>query len=152
MPVTDGGPPRPGEDLLPAGWVYYRDPSGFHVGVPATWMFSSIDSMRCFRDTTNAKAIAVYPNGNLKGHPTDLLAQGEAAWRQAAGLSDYDQVSIKDLRFDEGGADLEYTYTREGLALHGVNRMMRLDGKLFTVCWLTEDLYWPTDRYLRDIM
>jgi len=152
VPVPDGGPPRAGEDLLPAGWVYYRDPSGFHVGVPATWAFSRIDSLRCFRDPNSTKAMAVSADGVVDGRPMDLLAQGEEAWLQAAGISNYERVGITDSHYAEGAADLEYTYTRNGLALHGENRMMRIDGGLYTVCWLTTELYWPTDRSWLDIM
>ncbi len=150
--VPDGGQARPGEYQLISGWHYYRDPSGFRIGVPAGWEFSRIDSLYCFRDPNSAKAIAVQVNGVVDGHPMDLLARGEAEWIDAAGLANYKRVRISDLHFDEGAADLEYTYTRDGLDLHGIARMMRWEGQVYTLHWLTIEAYWLSDRYLMDVV
>lgn len=137
---------------LLANWAYHEDPSGFHLIVPATWGLSRIGSLVCFRDSTSAKTVAVDPMGEVGGNPMTLLAQGQASWRSAANLVDYELLSITDRHYTEGAADLEYTYTRGTIRMHGVNRMLRLGGKLYTISFLTTDVSWPIDRAVMDVV
>jgi hypothetical protein len=146
--VPDGGPARPGEYGLLAGWTYYRDPGGFHVAVPQGWRLSRVDRLVCFRDPGSPKAIAVLDQGALAGDPVRVLADGEPAWRDAAQLTSYRRVALVDAHYDEGAADLEYTYERNDLAMHGKTRMLRLDGRMFTLFWLTTEFSWSADQAL----
>ena len=151
-PVPDGGPARPGEFDLMAGWTYYRDPSGYRLAVPQTWRTSRIGSLRCFRDPSSPRAIAVLDYGRVSGEPATLLADGERAWRNEANLTDYRRLGIADAHYDEGAADLEYTYRADGTVMHGTNRMLRMDGRLFTLFWLTTDFSWSADQVLLDFL
>ncbi len=150
--IPDGGPPRPGEFDLMAEWTYYRDPSGYRVAVPKAWRMSRIGMLQCFRDPSSPRAIAVLDQGRLDGDPTVLLAHGERAWRDEAHLTDYRRLSLADAHYDEGAADLEYTYRANGMVLHGTNRMLRMDGRLFTLYWLTTDFSWSSDQALLDFL
>jgi hypothetical protein len=143
---------RPGEYGLLAGWTYYRDPSGFHLAVPQTWRMSRVGPLWCFRDPSSPKAIAVLDQGEVNGAPSQLLAEGELAWRDAAGLTGYVRLGITDVHYDEGAADLEYTYVDGNTVMHGRNRMLRLNGRVFTLFWLTTDFSWTADRALVDVL
>jgi hypothetical protein len=151
-PVPDGGPGRPGEFDLLDGWTYHRDPSGFRVAVPQAWRMSRIGSLMCFRDPSSPRAIAVRELGQMPGDPAALLVDGERAWRDEAGLTDYRRLSIAGVPYGDGAADLEYTYRTIGLVLHGTNRMLRIHGRLFTLFWLTTDFSWSSDRALLDLL
>jgi hypothetical protein len=126
--VPDGGPTRPGEYAPLDGWTYYRE-AGFHVAVPSGWRMSRVDGLICFRDPSSPKAIAVMDQGTVAGDPVRVLADGESAWRIAAQLTGYRRVALVDVHYDEGAADLEYTYERDNLVMHGKTRMLRLDGR-----------------------
>jgi eukaryotic-like serine/threonine-protein kinase len=151
-PVPDGGGARAGEYAPLPNWTYYRDASGFHIAVPRTWRMSRIGNLFCFRDPNSPKAIAVLDQGKMSGDPTRLLAESERAWRDAANLPGYVQVGITDAHYDEGAADLEYTYFDEKTLMHGKNRMLRLYDRVFTVFWLTTDFSWSSDQALLNFL
>ena len=94
----------------------------------------------------------MFDHGRVNGDPVQLLADGERAWRDEAGLSDYRRLSLTEIHYDEGAADLEYTYRDGENILHGTSRMLRLDGRLFTLFWLTTDFTWSADQALRDFL
>jgi hypothetical protein len=150
--VPDGGGVRAGEYAPLPNWTYYRDPSGFHIGVPQGWKMSRIGNLYCFRDPNSPRAIAVLDQGRVSGDPSRLLADGEQAWRDAANLPGYVQVGITDAGYDEGAADLEYTYFDEKILMHGENRMLRMDDRVYTVFWLTTDFSWPSDQALLNFL
>lgn len=151
--VSAGDPAHMGRFGPPPNWTAYRDPGGFRIFVPEGWHLSRVGPLVCFRDPTSPKAIAVLPQGRLAGNPAALLEAGEGAWRSAADLTDYARVALVDVPINDGGADLEYTYTRpDSVRLHGVNRMVRLKAEVFTLFWLTTDFGWSTDRALRDVV
>ncbi len=150
--VPDSGPARPGEFGLLAGWTWFRDPSGFRLAVPQAWRMSRIGELRCFRDPNSPGAIGVLDHGRVSGDPLQLLADGERAWRDEAGISEYRRLSLTDAQYDEGAADLEYTYRDGEVVLHGMSRMLRLDGRVFTLFWLTTDFKWSADRTLLEML
>ncbi len=82
-----------------------------------------------------------------------LLATGEDAWTDAADLTGYRRLALRDLLLPEGGADLEYAYdTEERIQMHGVNRMVRVQGRVFLIFWLTTQAAWPADRTLMNMV
>ncbi len=109
---------------------------------------SRIGNLLCFRDPSSPRAIGVLAQGRVSGDPLQLLADGERAWRDEAGLNDYQRLSLTNVPYEEGAADLEYTYRDGEYVLHGASRMLRMDGRVFTLFWLTTDFTWSTDRDL----
>ena len=152
-PVLTGPTSLPGEARMMDGWVFYRDAAGFHIAVGTGWRMSRVDGLLCFRDPHSLRLIGVYEVGRTAGHPTKLLADGEAAWTTAADMAGYQRLSLKDLYMREGGADLEYTYMdSDGTGLHGVNRMQRIQGRVFLIFWLTTQTSWLADRALLNMV
>jgi hypothetical protein len=131
-------------------WSYYEDPSGFNLKVPMTLRSSRIGKLLCFRDPASLKTIAVYDHGELTGSPLDLVTQTDD-WRTAAKLTDYQQLKLTDVHYTEGAADLEYSYVGPDGQMHGVNRMLRLKGHVYTVYFLTAEVSWPNDRAWADV-
>jgi hypothetical protein len=134
---------------LLANWSYYEDPAGFNLKVP-TLRVSRIGKLLCFRDPSSLKTIAVYDQGELTGSLMDLVARNDD-WRTAAKLTDYKQLDLTDAHYVEGAADLEYSYLGPDGPMHGVNRMLRLKGHVYTVYFLTAEVSWPTDRAWADV-
>jgi eukaryotic-like serine/threonine-protein kinase len=136
--------------LLPH-WAYYRDPSGYAIAVPGSWTVSGIGQLVCFRDPNSAKTAAVFRHGNVAGNPVDLIAN-TTAWRSAANLTDFDALGIVNVQYDEGGADLEYTYQAGGIKMHGVNRMFREKGQVYTIYFLATEDTWSFDRGIKEVI
>jgi hypothetical protein len=77
----------------------------------------------------------------------------EPGWLGATGLKDYHRIGLNSVQYDEGAADLEYTYTGEqDTAMHGENRMLRMNGRLFLLCWLTTGFTWTADLALMNYL
>jgi eukaryotic-like serine/threonine-protein kinase len=152
-PVRSGATALPGEGTMLEGWIYYRDDAGYHIAVGKGWLMSRVGGLACFRDPTSRRLIGVYEVGQVAGRPTKLLADGEAAWRSAADLNEYRRLDLRDLLLPEGGADLEYAYDdAERVRMHGVNRMVRVQGRVFLIFWLTTQTSWLADRTLMNMV
>ena len=153
-PVSPGptAPPGGGYGVINDNFTYYEDEAGFWVQVPVQWRVSRVGSLVCFRDPNAPKAFAVEVVGRVDGHPVELLARSEPRWRDAAGLIGYERLGLVETFTGEGSGDLEYTYQRDGLVMHGENRLLRLGGVVYIVSCLTTDLYWPTDREMFQIL
>jgi hypothetical protein len=152
-PVRSGATALPGEGTVMEGWIYYRDNAGYHIAVGKGWLMSRVDGLVCFRDPTSLRLIGVYEVGKVDGTPMKLLATGEDAWTDAADLTGYRRLALRDLLLPEGGADLEYAYdTEERVQMHGVNRMVRVQGRVFLIFWLTTQAAWPADRTLMNMV
>ena len=136
---------------LNPNWARYVDSSRFVIFMPGSWVTSRIGTLVCFRDTTSVKAAAVYSHGNVAGNPVDLIANTRA-WEAAANMADFQKFNIVNRDYPEGAADLEYTYMQGNVKMHGVNRLLRLKGQLYTIYYLATDVDWPSDRGLKDII
>jgi hypothetical protein len=151
--VVSGATAMPGPGRLTDGWVYHRDETGFYIAVGRDWLMSRVDGLVCFQDPASRRMIGVYEVGPVGGAPLKLLADTEQTWIQAAGMTGYGRVELKDLYMDEGGADLEYAYDdADGLRMHGVNRMIRMEGRVFLVFWLTTQTSWLADRTILNMV
>jgi len=147
VPVTPGPTAVPGGyGLINPNFTYHIDPSGFYLQVPIGWRVSRIGSLVCFRDPTAPMSVSVDVAGSRDGDPVDLLAEAEGQWRGAADLDGYERLVLEPTFAAQGSADLEYTYVRDDVVMHGENRLVRMNDTLFTISGLTTDLFWPTGR------
>jgi len=153
-PVVSGATALPDAGMIMEGWVFYRDDdAGFHIAVGKGWLMSRVDGIVCFQDPASRRMIGVYEVGRVPGQPKEILVETEQAWTGAAGMTNYDRVGVKDLYMSEGGADLEYAYDDpEGLRMHGVTRMVRVQGRVFLIYWLTTQTSWLADRTLQNMV
>ncbi len=157
LPVAGGArlPEATAQEVATYGlqphWALYRDPSGYRIAMPGSWLVSTVGQLVCFRDPSSAKTAAVFRHGNLPGNPVDLIAD-TAVWRAAANLTDFDSLSIVDVQYDEGGADLEYTYRAGGIKMHGINRMFRENGQVYTIYFLATEDTWSFDRGIKEVI
>src|SRR5262245_31311303 len=138
-------PAVPGASTALDYWTPYVDRDGFSLNVPVGWGQSHIGDLVCFRDPHSLKTIAVYDHGRIAGNPVQLV-DDTRAWRDAASLTVYRQITVQDVHIPEGGATVEYTYQRGDTTMHGQNWMMRLRGRVFTILVLASDGAWPVDR------
>jgi hypothetical protein len=133
----------------PPGWLYYSDPKGFHVAVPQGWRVWRLGEVLCFRDPTSVHAAAVVSESARTGSTESLLLDDEAGWRAAAKMADYVRVNLVGRTFGQEATELEYTYTANGVPMHGANLLVRTHDQLFLLCWLSPEYSWSSDQTLR---
>jgi hypothetical protein len=148
---TTAAPPAagtPDEDPLPAGWVRYRDPSGFGVAVPAGWPLVMEGSTAYFCEPGGSRMLEVGPWERADPDLATALRHDEAG----VGLAGYRLIGIA-AGPGPGSADWEYTYRdKQRGQLHGVTRGIVRSGRAYLVEWRTPVANWSSNLVNLDII
>ncbi|BEL07663.1 hypothetical protein Q0Z83_058540 [Actinoplanes sichuanensis] len=138
-PTGDERPP------LPAGWVEYKDDTGFSLYVPAGWKRSKEGSIVYFRG--DGKILGVDQTDEPKSNPVkDWRTQADN--RVAGGdFPQYDEVHIKAVDYFLKAADWEFTFMRDGVRRHVNNRGTVVSkNRAYGIYWQTPDSEWSDSR------
>jgi eukaryotic-like serine/threonine-protein kinase len=135
---------RPGWPKLPDGWVWYLDPAGFRLAVPAGWMLAAGPDGLCFREPDGTRELAVEPYQPLVP-PVTRWQQMEAALTGDARPDGYTLLGITPVDFYQSGAQWDYSYAdpagggeERGRALCFITR----PGQAYTLAWRTNEFDW----------
>jgi hypothetical protein len=123
---------------LPAGWVRYKDPDGWSIGVPADYVQTTYRGTQVqLRDQATRRTLRIDDDVELQGTP---LATWEAFSRElAASLQQYEELAVKQR--DDRTADLEFTYFSE-TELHVVDRLVVAGDRGFALYWQVPERRW----------
>ncbi|MFI5893979.1 serine/threonine-protein kinase [Actinoplanes sp. NPDC051513] len=131
----DGRPARP------AGWIDYRDPTGFSLYVPAGWKRSKEHGMVYFRAPGRVLGI-----DQTKKPQWDPVAdwRGKADHRVAGGdFPGYREIHIREVDYFLKAADWEFTFNRSGVRQHVNNRgVVTSAHQAYGIYWQTSDADW----------
>ncbi|MEH1097598.1 serine/threonine-protein kinase [Micromonospora sp. CPCC 205561] len=118
---TPSATPSPTPDALPAGWKLHKDPAGFSLPLPATWV----------RRNAGANTVVFDEPGGVG----ELLVQwtsspksdAYADWKSAEParknfVNNYQYLDIKRCDYWKTCADWEWLETRDGTRIHVRNR------------------------------
>ena len=132
-------PPRP------AGWVDYRDPTGFSVYVPAGWKRSQEGSIVYFRSA--GRVLGIDQTDDPQWDPVGDW-RGKAEYRVSAGdFPAYHEIHIQPVRYFIKAADWEFTFTRGGVRQHVNNRgVITSQHQAYGFYWQTSDAQWAGAR------
>jgi tRNA A-37 threonylcarbamoyl transferase component Bud32 len=135
---------RPGWPGLPDGWVWYVDPAGYRLAVPAGWTLASGPEGLCFREPDGPRELAVEPYRPLVS-PVTRWRQMEAELTGAARPAGYTLLGIAAVDFYQGAAQWDYSYAdpagggpERGRALCFITR----PGQAYTLAWRTDAFDW----------
>jgi hypothetical protein len=142
--ITTAGrtmPPRP------AGWVTYRDPTGFSLYVPRGWTRSKERTIVYFRDPRRGRVLGIDQTDKPIADPVADW-KGKAAYRVAAGdFPGYHQVRIVPVRYWQKAADWEFTFDGRVVRQHVNNRgVITSKTQAYGIYWQTSDADWATAR------
>ena len=136
---------QPTWNALIAGWVWYRDPSGFRIAVPGDWQAYTGGTGICFRDADGTRWLGVTTwttGGDAAAHLAQ--EQRDIAGGQPAG---YQFIGGGTVPYYRGGADWEFGFTnRSGARMHGLVRDFTVSpGRGYTIAWCTTEFDWTTN-------
>lgn len=141
------------EYTLVPGWVWYDDPSGFSVAVPAGWSYAREASLVCFGEDPGGRVLAVeqlaQAGADLVGH----WARTEAELVAAGRLPGYQQVAIRARDYHLAAADWELRYGEEPARRHAIARGFRVTGgQTYAIHWSTPEFDWQVNRDYFDLV
>jgi eukaryotic-like serine/threonine-protein kinase len=130
--------------LLPAGWIWHRDPVGFAVALPQGWNRSVTGSAVCFSDPVGGRAFTVDTAAPVTRQPLRYWQNAERAALEDGSLPGYDQVSMGVLLLRKGGADWEYVWQPGSGPRQHVRRVLLATGaqRSYLLRWTASDRDW----------
>ncbi|MFC4071041.1 serine/threonine protein kinase [Actinoplanes subglobosus] len=142
---TSPSPDGDGRPQLPAGWVEYKDKTGFSLYVPAGWERSKEGTMVYFRG--DGKILGIDQTDEPKSDPVKDW-RNQSANRVAAGnFPQYREVRIEPVDYFLKAADWEFTFMRDGARRHVNNRgTVVASDKAYGIYWQTPDSEWSDSR------
>ncbi|GHH62284.1 serine/threonine protein kinase [Streptosporangium violaceochromogenes] len=141
VPTPEAGP------RLPEGWRRYRDPvMGFTVGLPAGWSgkrFSGRDRVE-FRAPGGRAFLWIESTEDPETHPVRHWEKVERGGLARKIWPGYERRGITPLRYLGGpAADWEFTYLRNGVATHVLDRGFRTSsGRPYAIYWESPEAEW----------
>jgi serine/threonine protein kinase len=148
---TETGPIAPAKLRIPAGlpsgWVWFRDPTGFTLALPAGWKRSMSGTAVCFQNPGGDAAFTVDSAALVTRKPLDYFQSQE----KAAPLPGYKRISMDVLLLRRGGADWEYTWRPDSDSVQHVRRVLLAvtDQRSYLLKWATSDRDWARDVRLQ---
>ena len=141
----------PDAAAIPAGFVRYRDPTGFSVAVPEGWQRVRNDPRVDFREPGGTRFLRVDQTDTPAGDPyQDWLRQEGTVSRRLPG---YDRIRID--RVDYRGwpaADWEFTWDGTGGRTHVLSRnLVPAPSKAYALYWSVPQSQWAESRSIFDV-
>ncbi len=138
-----------GYGALPAGYYRFTNSTGFSIGVPDGWHISHQGHYVYVTDPSDSN---VYLLIDQSDHPKpNPLADWE---QQAANRKDsypgYHLISLRSVNYPqaEKAADWEFTYDRNGVLVHILNRnILANDSHAYALYWSAPESAWSADYH-----
>jgi len=138
-----------GYGALPAGYYRFTNSTGFSIGVPDGWRISHQGHYVYVTDPSDAN---IYLLIDQSDHPKpNALADWEQ--QQASRESSYPGyhlISLRSVSYPqaEQAADWEFTYVKNGVLLHVLNRnILASASHAYALYWSTPDGDWSADYH-----
>jgi len=146
-------PASSGSSALPAGYYRFTNPTGFSIGVPRGWRISHDGHYVYIRDPANSGIFLLIDQSDQpKSNPLADWRQ-QAADRQGS-YPGYHLILLREVRYTqaEKAADWEFTYDRNGVMVHVLNRNILANARhAYALYWSTPVSDWNAFyRYFRD--
>jgi hypothetical protein len=142
-------PPNVDRRALVAGWVWYQDPTGYHIATPDAWTYSRLGTTSCFREPGGARLLSVEAWSPQDSDPVKALA-----WQERAGAPpEYRRVSLYPVEYFTAGADWEFTFAGPDGPRHAIKRcFLTAPGHGYAILWVTREFDWKANRTYFDMI
>jgi len=141
-----GGAPG-GAGSLPAGYYRFTNSTGFSIGVPQGWVISHVGHYVYITDPANSGIfLLIDQSDNPQSNPLADWEQQAAA--RASGYPGYHLIKLASVHYPqaEAAADWEFTYERNGVLVHILNRNVLANARhAYALYWSTPESDWTAD-------
>jgi hypothetical protein len=113
----------PGYGALPAGYYRFTNSTGFSIGVPHGWPISHVGHYVYITDPANSGIFLLIDQSDTP-RPDPLADWRQQAANRASSFPDYHLIRLDSVSYPqaEKAADWEFTYVRDGILVHILNR------------------------------
>ena len=137
---------------LPAGWVWYHDPTGFSIGMPRGWQVTHRSVYIYIQDPSGADFLIIDQTTHPQPNALEDWRQQEAARRST--FADYHLIRLQAVSYPqaEQAADWEFTFDQSGQPTHVLNRNILVDSHhACALYWSTPADQWSADYHLFEV-
>jgi hypothetical protein len=136
-----------GSGAMPAGFYRFTNSTGFSIGVPKGWQIQHVGHYVYVRDPSDSGVFLLIDQSD-QPQPNALSDwKAQAAARQSS-YPDYHLLRLQDVSYPqaEQAADWEFTYDRNGVPVHILNRnVLANSAHAYALYWSTPDSDWTAD-------
>jgi hypothetical protein len=133
-----------GYGALPAGFYRFTNSTGFSIGVPQGWQISHVGHYVYIRDPANGGIfLLIDQSDHPKPNPLADWRQQQA--NRASGYPGYHLIRLASVRYPqaEKAADWEFTYDRDGVMVHILNRNVLANAHhAYALYWSVPQAQW----------
>ena len=133
-----------GYGALPAGYHRFTNSTGFSIGVPDGWQIQHVGHYVYIIDPSNADIYLLIDQSDSP-KPNPLLDWEQQAANRASTYPDYHLIRLESVDYPqaEKAADWEFTYTRDGIPVHILNRNVLANAHhAYALYWSTPESDW----------
>jgi hypothetical protein len=149
QPASAAPPPRSGTGasfVLPAGWNWYHDSTGFTIAIPDGWTTTKRKTIRYFTDPHGGRTFNVDQSDQPKPDPVADWTEQKNARVGNGDFPGYQQIKIARVAYFTNAADWEFTYLSGGTRVHVINRgVITSKHQAYGMWWQTPDSQWQAN-------
>jgi eukaryotic-like serine/threonine-protein kinase len=154
-PTAQPSPP-PGsgtQAVVPAGYHTYRDPTGFSIAMPNGWRVSHQGHYTYLTPPSGAGFLLIDQSDHPQPSPLADWQQQEASRR--ATYAGYHRIRLAAIHYPqaEKAADWEFTYYRNGVLTHVLNRNILANAQhAYALYWSTPESQWASEQPVFEVL
>jgi tRNA A-37 threonylcarbamoyl transferase component Bud32 len=142
-----------GRAAVPAGYHRYRDPTGFSIAVPNGWTVSHQGHYVYIQPPSGGMFLLIDQTDHPQPNPLADWRQQEANRRGT--YPGYHRIRLEAIRYPqaEKAADWEFTYYRQGLLTHVLNRNVLANARhAYALYWSTPGREWNQSFHIFQVL
>ena len=136
--------PSTGTEAVPAGFYRFTNSTGFSIGVPHGWQISHVGHYVYITDPDNGGIfLLIDQSDNPKPDPLADWEQQQA--NRESSYQDYHLIRLQSVDYPqaEKAADWEFTYDKNGVPVHVLNRNILANAHhAYALYWSTPESDW----------
>ncbi|HWG15939.1 MAG TPA: serine/threonine-protein kinase [Streptosporangiaceae bacterium] len=138
-----------GTSVLPAGYYRFTNSTGFSIGVPTGWQIQHVGHYVYVRDPGDSGIFLLIDQSD-QPQPNALEDWKQQAAARQSSYPGYHLLRLQDVSYPqaEQAADWEFTYDRNGIPVHILNRnVLANSAHAYALYWSTPSSDWTADYH-----
>jgi eukaryotic-like serine/threonine-protein kinase len=148
-PAGSPGSASAGSGAVPAGYYRFTNSTGFSIGVPNGWQVTHDGHYVYVTDPSNSGIYLLIDQSDTP-QPNPLADWQQQAANRAGTYPGYHVIRLESVSYPqaEKAADWEFTYVRDGIPVHILNRNVLANAKhAYALYWSTPESDWTADYH-----